>query len=213
LTATEVFDMAVYAYVRKSTDDQNTKGQQNTIYEYAHKEGLRIARWFDVDCSSRKTTKERRIDELLELMKEGDMLIVPELSRLGRSVGQIIMIVDELIRKKVALICLKENIRLNGEKGMQTTVMITMFGLFAEIERVLISERTREGLARARAEGKVLGRPKGKGKSKLDPYQEEIEALLKTGSTKKYLMQKYRVTGPTLYNWLRKHNIKVVPIY
>jgi DNA invertase Pin-like site-specific DNA recombinase len=87
--------------------------------------------------------------------------------------------------------------------------MVTMFSLFADIERDLISERTREGLARARANGKLLGRPKGPGKSKLDPYKEEIIALLKTGSSKTYLSKKYKVTPPTLYNWLKKRNISI----
>jgi DNA invertase Pin-like site-specific DNA recombinase len=87
--------------------------------------------------------------------------------------------------------------------------MVTLFGLFAEIERGLISERTREGLERARAKGKLLGRPKGKGKSKLDPYKEEIVALLKTGSSKTYLAKKYKITPPTLYNWLKKNEIIV----
>jgi DNA invertase Pin-like site-specific DNA recombinase len=122
----------------------------------------------------------------------------------------VITIVDQLIKKKIKVICLKENIRLNGgRQDIQSKVMITMFSLFAEIERDLISERTKEGLARARAEGKQLGRPKGPGKSKLDPYEEEIIALLKTGSTKTYLAKKYGVTPPTLYNWLNKRQIKV----
>ena len=199
----------VYAYIRKSTDDQNTKSQKLAVYKYADENGLRVDQWFDVDCSSRKSTKDRRIDELLDILGEGDMLIVSELSRLGRSVGQVITIVDQLIKKKVKVICLKENIRLNGRQDIQTKVMITMFSLFAEIERDLISERTKEGLARARAEGKLLGRPPGPGKSKLDPYKEEIIALLKTGSTKTYLAKKYGVTPPTLYNWLNKRQIKV----
>jgi len=199
----------VYAYIRKSTDDQNTKSQKLAVYKYADENGLRVDQWFDVDCSSRKSTKDRRIDELLDILGEGDTLIGPELSRLGRSVGQVITIVDQLIKKKVKVICLKENIRLNGRQDIQTKVMITMFSLFAEIERDLISERTKEGLARARAEGKLLGRPKGPKKSKLDPYKEEIIALLKTGSTKAYLAKKYGVTPPTLYNWLNKRQIKV----
>jgi DNA invertase Pin-like site-specific DNA recombinase len=171
----------VYAYIRKSTDDQNTKSQKLAVYKYADENGLRVDQWFDVDCSSRKSTKDRRIDELLDILGE----------------------------KKVKVICLKENIRLNGRQDIQTKVMITMFSLFAEIERDLISERTKEGLARARAEGKLLGRPPGPGKSKLDPYKEEIIALLKTGSTKAYLAKKYGVTPPTLYNWLNKRQIKV----
>ena len=201
----------VYAYLRKSTDEQNTKSQALAVYKYADENGLRVDQWFDVDCSSRKSTKERRLDELLDILREGDMLIVSELSRLGRSVGQVITIVDQLIKKKVKVICLKENIsiRLSGGQDFQTKVMVTMFSLFAEIERDLISERTKEGLARARAEGKLLGRPPGPGKSKLDPYKEEIIALLKTGSTKTYLAKKYGVTPPTLYNWLNKRQIKV----
>ena len=108
-------------------------------------------------------------------------------------------------------LCIKENIRLNGKQDIQSKVMINMFGLFAEIERDVMSERTKEGLARARAEGKLLGRPRGPGKSKLDPYKEEIVALLKTESSKTYLAKKYGVTPPTLYNWLKKHNINVIP--
>jgi DNA invertase Pin-like site-specific DNA recombinase len=201
----------VYAYLRKSTDEQNTKSQELAVYKYADENGLRVDQWFDVDCSSRKSTKERRLDELLDILREGDMLIVSELSRLGRSVGQVITIVDQLIKKKVRVTCLKENISIksNERRDIHTKVMVTMFSLFAEIERDLISERTKEGLARARAEGKLLGRPPGPGKSKLDPYEDEIIALLKTGSTKTYLAKKYGVTPPTLYNWLNKRQIKV----
>ena len=204
---------AVYAYLRKSTDDQNTKAQELAVRQYTDKENLRVDHWMDVECSSRKSTKERRIDELLGVLKDGDTLIVPELSRLGRSVGQVITIVDQLIKMKVTLICIKENIKLNGKQDLQSKVMITMFGLFAEIERDLISERTKEGLARARKEGAMLGRPKGPGKSSLDKYREEIIALLKTGSSKTYLARKYGVTSPTLYNWLKTREIAVNPVF
>jgi DNA invertase Pin-like site-specific DNA recombinase len=202
---------SVYAYLRKSTDDQNTRAQELAVRQFTDKENIRVDHWMDIDCSSRKSTKERRIDELLGVVKEGDMVIVPELSRLGRSVGQVISIVDHLIKMKVTLICIKENIKLNGKQDLQTKVMITMFSLFAEIERDLISERTKEGLARARKEGAMLGRPKGPGKSRLDKSKEEIVALLKTGSSKTYLAKKYGVTSPTLYNWLKTREISVNP--
>jgi DNA invertase Pin-like site-specific DNA recombinase len=182
----------VYAYVRRSTDHQNTENQKLAIYKYTDKEGIIITQWFDVGCSSRKSNKDRRIDELLETIDMGDTLIVAELSRLGRSVGQMLSIIDKFIKKQVKVISLKENIRLEGEHNIQSKVMITLIGLFAEIERDLISERTREGLERARAKGKLLGRPKGKGKSKLDPYSEEIIALLKIGSSKTYLAKEKR---------------------
>ena len=203
----------VYAYLRKSTDHQNTENQELAIYKYAEQHGIKIDQWFDVSCSSRKSTKERRIDEMLEILNEEDTLIVSELSRLGRSVGQILSLVDQLVKNRITVITLKENIRLAGKQNLQSKIMITMIRLFAEIERDLISERTKEGLAIARANGKLLGRPKGPGKSKLDKYREEIVALLKTGSSKAYLAKKYKVTPPTLYNWLKKNNINVKAIF
>ena len=199
----------VYAYLRKSTDHQNTENQELAIYKYAEQHGLKIDRWFDIGCSSRKSTKERGLDELVEILKEEDTLIVAEMSRLGRSVGQILSLIDKLMKKKIKVISLKENIRLAGKQDLQSKIMVTMISLFAEIERDLISERTKEGLARARANGKLLGRPKGPGKSKLDIHKEEIIALLKTGSSKTYLSKKYKVTPPTLYNWLKKREISV----
>ena len=197
----------VYAYLRKSTDHQNTENQELAIYKYAGQHGLKIDQWFNVSCSSRKSNKERGIDQLLEVLNQADTLIVAELSRLGRSVGQILSLIDKLMKKKIKVISLKENIRLAGKQDLQSKIMVTMISLFAEIERDLISERTKEGLARARANGKLLGRPKGPGKSKLDKHREEIIALLKTGSSKTYLSKKYKVTPPTLYNWLKKNNI------
>ena len=94
----------IYAYIRKSTDHQNTENQKLVIYKHAEKKELRIDRWFDVGCSSRKSNKERRIDELLEIIEPGDTLIVSELSRLGRSVGQMLSLVDQLIKKQVRVI-------------------------------------------------------------------------------------------------------------
>ena len=106
--------------------------------------------------SSRKSTKQRGIDELLERLNPGDTLITSELSRLGRSLGQIIQIVDELVKRKVIFIAVKENIKLNAKQDIQTKVMVAMFGLFAEIERDLISERTKQGLAVARKKGNIV---------------------------------------------------------
>ena len=128
----------------------------------------------------RKTLKQRGILELLKGLESEDIIMVSELSRLGRSVGQIIQMVDYLVRNRIRLVAIKENIELSGKQDIQTKVMITMFSLFAEIERDLISERTKEGIAAARAKGKVIGRPKGAlGKSKLDGKEEDIRLLLK----------------------------------
>ena len=102
-----------------------------------------------------------RLDELMHVLQRGDRLVVSELSRLGRSLGQIVAILDALAKAGVAFVAMKENIRVEGQRDIQTKVMITLFALFAEVERDLISERTREGLAKARASGRKLGRPKG----------------------------------------------------
>ena len=127
----------------------------------------------ELQVSSRKSTKERKIDFLLGQLSSGDTLIVSELSRMGRSVGEIITIADTLAQKEIRLLSVKEGICLDGEESLQTKVMVTMFSLFAEIERELISMRTKEALAAARAKGKKLSRPKGsKGKSKLDGKEE-----------------------------------------
>ncbi|MFC2165968.1 recombinase family protein [Acidobacteriota bacterium] len=130
-----------------------------------------------------------------------DRLIVSELSRLGRSLGQIIHIVDQLIKNSISFVAVKENIVVNGEKqDMQTKVMVALFGLFSEIERDLISERTKEGLAVARAKGKLLGRAKGTlGKSKLDGKEEEIENLLAKKVSMSSIAKIYEISRPALY--------------
>ena len=139
---------------------------------------------------------------LLEQLREGDTLIVSELSRMGRSVGEIITIVDTLV---------KEGIRLNGFQSyedIQTKVMITLFGLFSEIERKLISMRTREALAAAKAAGKKLGRPKGVlGKSRLDSRKEEIMQLLALGVPKTAIAKITGVDRATLYHFIKSREL------
>ncbi len=136
-------------------------------------------------------------------------LLLSELSRLGRSVGQIIQIVDALIKNEVQFIALKEGIKVDGKQDIQTKSMITLMSLFAEIERDLTSERTKQGLIAARKKGKILGRPKGSGKSKLDPFKLEIESLLKNGSSKTFIAKRYKTTLPNFYKWLKKHKISI----
>jgi DNA invertase Pin-like site-specific DNA recombinase len=201
--------MSTWGYVRVSTDHQNNDNQKLAILEYANRGHLKIDHWIDAKASSRKSPKERRIDELLGQLTEADVLIVAELSRLGRSVGQIAILVDELLKKKVKVICLKENLTLNGRANLQTKVMVTMFSLFAEIERDLISERTKEGLTRARAEGKLLGRPKGTiGKSRLDGKEKEIKGYLNKGVNRANIARIYGVSFPTLENFLKSRGLR-----
>ena len=205
---TEQRNPKTFAYLRISTGQQDLNSQRLELYDYARKSNLKIDEFIEIEVSSRKSIKARRIDELLESLNEGDLLLVSELSRLGRSVGQITQIVDALIKKSIRFVAVKENIRLNGKQDIQTKTMITMFSLFAEIERDLISERTKQGLAAAKSKGKLLGRPKGSGKSKLDEFKPEIEALLKNGSSKTFIAKRYKTSLPNLYKWMNKHGLK-----
>jgi len=200
------------AYLRVSKDSQDVKNQRLAILEFARREKMEVDDFVEITVSSRKSTKERKVDQLLEELDTGDTLIVSELSRIGRSVGEIITtvdtLVDTLVKKKIRFIAVKEGIRLNGSQDMQTKVMVTMFGLFAEIERDLISMRTKEGLAAARASGKKLGRPKGiLGKSKLDGREDEITRLLTLGVSKASIAKITGVDRSTLYNFIRSREL------
>ena len=171
--------MKTIAYLRISTTGQDCDNQRLAILDYAHRHRMTIDEFVSIQASSRKTLRQRGILELLKRLEPEDILLVSELSRLGRSVGQIIQMVDYLTRNRIRFVAIKESIELSGKQDIQTKVMVTMFSLFAEIERDLISERTKEGIAAARAKGKVIGRPKGTlGKSKLDGKEAEIRLLL-----------------------------------
>lgn len=198
------------AYLRVSTDRQELAAQKLEILSFANRSNLTVDDFLEIQISSRKSTKHRRIDELFERLCPGDTLIVAELSRLGRSVSQIVTMVDEMIRRKIRFIAIKENITLtgNGTKDITTTVMTTMFSLFAEIERALISERTKAGLEAARAKGKLIGRPKGSvGKTKLDGHDEIILKDLQYRVSKSAIARKLGVSRTALQHYITTRNI------
>lgn len=200
--------MSTMAYLRVSKDTQDVKNQRLAILEFAQQEKVKVDHFMELSVSSRKSTGERKIDQLLEQLKAGDLLLISELSRMGRSVGEIITTVDRLVKEKVRFIAVKEGIRLNGKPDLQTKVMVTMFGLFAEIERDLISLRTKEALAAVKASGKKLGRPKGtRGKSRLDGREEEIQKLLALDVSKSSIAKITGVDRSTLYHFIRSRGL------
>jgi DNA invertase Pin-like site-specific DNA recombinase len=159
----------------------------------------------ELEMSSRRSPKDRRLNEL-DNLEPGDRLIVSELSRLGRSTGEVIQLVKDLTERKIEFIAIKQGLRIDARNGhdMTTKVMITIFSLLAELERDLISERTKMALARAKASGKKLGRPKGRGKSKLDGKEAEIKELLDKGVTKSNIAKILGVNWGTLDNFLKR---------
>ena len=195
-------------YLRVSTDRQDTQNQKTEILEYANNQSFRVDDWVEVEMSSRKSSKERQIDYVLSLLGEGDYLIVSELSRLGRSISQIVLLCDELIQKGINLICIKESIRINGEMDISTKIQVSMFSLMAEVERDLISERTKNGLNKAREEGKLLGRPKGSKSSILDDKKEEIRNLYNKGVNQASLARMYNTSQPSMKKFLESRGIK-----
>jgi DNA invertase Pin-like site-specific DNA recombinase len=200
--------MKTVAYLRVSTGSQDLASQKMAVLDYAQQQHFTVDRFAEVQVSSRKNPAQRGIDDLLGTLAAGDRLIVSELSRLGRSLGQVIRIVDELVKQKVRFVAIKEGIRFEGKQDMQTKVMITLFGLFAEVERDLISQRTKEGLAAARAKGRLLGRPKGTlGKSKLDGKEEEIRMLLEKTVSKASIAKIVGVSRTALHHFIRTRKL------
>ena len=154
-------------------------------------------------ASGTKNYKERKLGALLESMTAGDVLIVPELSRIARSITQILEVIKITKDKGITLYSLKENFN-NMEDSITATVTSTIFALVAQIERELISLRTREALHAKKAQGIKLGRPKGKGKSKLDAHKEDIMKLVELGVPKTLIAKQYQTTKGNLYNFLKK---------
>ena len=153
--------MKTVAYLRVSTRSQDLANQKLAILEFSQKRRFPIDRFIESRISSRQSPLERRIEELLAALEPGDRLLVSELSRLGRSLSQVIQIVDTLVHRKIRFIAIKEGIEFDGKQDLRTKVMIALFGLFAEVERDLISERTKEGLARREGQGEAARTAQG----------------------------------------------------
>ena len=196
------------AYLRVSTARQDAGNQRLALLDFARKENIRIDDFIEISSSSRAPARERKLERLLGAVAAGDLVLVSELSRLGRSIGQIIALLDTLAKRSVRFCAVKENIRIDGAQDMPTKVMITLFALFAEIERDLVSERTKEGLAKARASGKLLGRPKGSlGRSKLDGRESEIKNYLTKGASKTSVARIVECSPHTLIRFIRSRNL------
>jgi DNA invertase Pin-like site-specific DNA recombinase len=167
-----------YGYIRISTDKQTTENQRFEIQNFTSKKQLNIDEWIDETISSTKKLEIRKFGALLQKMQKGDVLIVSELSRLGRNLMQIMKILHDCMEKDIMVYTVKENYELGN--NINSKVLAFAFGLSAEIERNLISQRTKEALARRKAEGQILGRPKGSKSQirKLTGKEDDIKSLM-----------------------------------
>lgn len=191
----------VFGYIRVSTAKQETENQKYEILQWADTRKLPITEWVEETISSRKGYKERQLGSLLERLQTGDTLIVSEISRLGRSLTEVMTILHTLMETGCRVYTCKEHFELDD--SINSKVLAFAFSLAAEIERQMISSRTREALSRLKSEGKTLGRPKGSlSASKLDGRDAEIRDMLAKGVSKASAARMLGVSRGTLYGWL-----------
>ena len=196
----------IIAYLRVSTDEQDLEKNKYDILHLANEKGLGKVQWIEETISGRVSWKKRKIATVLNELQQGDHLLVSELSRLGRSMLECMEILSIASQKEINIYAVKGNWQLDN--SIQSKIIAMAFSMAAEIERDLISQRTKEALAARKKAGIKLGRPRGVGKSKLDKYRPEIEALLTNGSTQKFIAQRYGTTEANLSRWIRKHEGK-----
>uniref|UniRef100_A0A6M3JYD6 Putative resolvase domain containing protein n=1 Tax=viral metagenome TaxID=1070528 RepID=A0A6M3JYD6_9ZZZZ len=199
----------VIGYIRVSTIDQDTYKNRAEILELANQKNFGRVEFVEEKISGTKAWQDRKIGRVIAELQQGDVLIVPEISRLARSMLQILEMLEVLKKNGVDVYAVKGGWSLNG--NIESKVLLLVFGMMAEIERDLISLRTKEGLAARRAMGVKLGRPSKPGKSRLDQHRTEIEQLLRNGSHKKFIAGRFFVTPGTLTNWLKKNKINIQP--
>ena len=198
--------MTTIGYLRVSTVDQDIEKNKADILRIANDKQLGQVHWVEETISGKVPWKTRRIGEVVNKLQIDDNLIVSELARLGRSMLECMEILSIASEKGVNVYAIKGNWHL--DKSIQSKIIAMAFAMAAEIERDLISQRTREALRVKKEAGIKLGRPKGPGKSKLDAFKPEIEALLANGSTQKFIAKRYGTTEANLHRWIKLHGIK-----
>lgn len=198
----------IYGYIRVSSDKQTVENQRFEINGFANKNEFVIERWIEETISGTKEVDERQLGKLLKKMKKGDRLICSELSRLGRSLLMIMSVLNECMKKEIEVWTIKDNYRLGND--INSKVLAFAFGLSAEIERNLISQRTKEALARKRAEGVILGRPKGakSSKTKLTDKEAKIKKLLDNKISYAGIARILKVNRLTVSKFVNRHNLK-----
>lgn len=198
----------VYAYIRVSTTYQTVQNQKLAIREYAKYHRLRNIQWIAETISGTKQPEKRKLGELLSKVQKDDVIIITEISRLGRSITMILNVLQTLLDKGVKVIAIKEGFELGD--NIQSKVLAFAFGLSAELERTLLSERTKLGLERAKKQGKQIGRRKGQKpkKYKLTGKCAYIKRERENGRSKLSLANELGVTWVTLNKFMQAHKIK-----
>ena len=195
----------VIAYLRVSTSRQDLEKNKDEILRLANEKKLGHVEFIEEKVSGSVKWKKRKIGEIIETLSEGDIIIVSELSRLGRSMLECMEILSISTDKGIKIYSVKGN--WNLDNTIQSKIIAMAFSMAAEIERDLISQRTKEALRARKEAGVKLGRPKGSWSSKLNKHKKEIIKLLENGSTKRFIAKKFKTSEQNLYKWIKKHNL------
>ena len=200
-----------YGYIRVSSDKQTVENQRFEIKRFAEEHDIHIDGWIEETISGTKNYDKRELGKLLNKVTRGDLIICAELSRLGRNLFMIMEILNICMTKECKVWTIKDNYRLGDD--IQSKVLAFAFGLSAEIERNLISQRTKEALARKKAEGVVLGRPKGRKSShtKLSQKEAVISELLRQGVSQAQIARIFKVNRNTVGKFIRDHQLPINP--
>jgi len=193
----------IYGYIRVSTDKQNTENQRFEIKNFAARSNIAIDEWIEETVSSVQDLQKRKLGRLIGRAREGDLIIASELSRLGRNLLQVMGILNHLMSTGVRVWTIKDGYKLGDD--ISSKVLAFAFGLSAEIERKMISQRTKDALARVKADGKALGRPAGRrnAKSKLASKAGVVRNLLSSGCSHSEMARKLKVHRDTLTSYLK----------
>ncbi|MDT2661213.1 master DNA invertase Mpi family serine-type recombinase [Enterococcus hulanensis] len=196
----------IYGYIRVSTDKQTVENQRFEIKSFCKARQIEVDKWIEETISARKKLEERKFGRLMKKLKNGDIIIVSELSRLGRNLLQIMSILNDCMERNIQVLTVKEGYELGN--NINSKVLAFAFGLSAEIEKNLISERTKEALARKKSEGVILGRPKGKKsditKMKLYRHRKAISRKHEEGMTYSELSRVYKVHRITVSSFIKR---------
>ena len=194
----------IYGYIRVSSDKQTVENQRFEINNFCSRQSMTIDGWIEETISGTKSYNKRELGKLLRRVRKDDLIICAELSRLGRNLFMIMEILNICMTKECMVWTIKDNYRLGED--IQSKVLAFAFGLSAEIERNLISQRTKEALARKKAEGAKLGRVEGSRnhQHKLDGCGDKIQRMLKRGISKAQISKKLKVHRCTLYRYLKQ---------
>ena len=190
----------VYGYIRVSTDRQTVENQRFEIKHFCQENNLKVDKWIAETISGTKEINKRRLGKLLKGVKKDDIIICSEISRLGRSLFMIMSVLNRCMEIGAKVWTVKDSYRLGDD--ITSKVLAFAFGISAEIERRLISQRTKEALARKKSEGVKLGRPKGPGKRLLDGKEKQIKAMLDAGLSKVQVAKVYGIHVSTLHEFL-----------